>query len=92
MTAADAPRHSSVRYCGRDFTPADLHVIAQLAAALPSRAAISRTVCDVLSLVDPGRAAQGHDRGHQHALLVKYIYLYPQHRNWRQILTTPPSQ
>ena len=32
------------------------------------------------------------DRRHQHALPVKDIYLYPLHRRWRQILTTPPAQ
>ncbi len=32
------------------------------------------------------------DRRHQHALPVKDIYLYPLHRHWRQILTTPPAQ
>ncbi|MGH3238226.1 MAG: Druantia anti-phage system protein DruA, partial [Streptosporangiaceae bacterium] len=32
------------------------------------------------------------DRHHHHALPVKDIYLYPLHRHWRQILTTPPSQ
>ena len=30
------------------------------------------------------------DRRHDHALPVKDIYLYPLHRRWRQILTTPP--
>jgi Domain of unknown function (DUF4338) len=32
------------------------------------------------------------DRRHQHALPVKDIYLYPLHRHWRQILTTPPAR
>src|SRR6266851_3360322 len=32
------------------------------------------------------------DRRHEHALPDKDIYLYPLHRRWRQILTTPPSQ
>ena len=32
------------------------------------------------------------DRRHQHALPVKDIYLYPLHRRWRQILTTPPAR
>ena len=52
-----APRraapHGPARYCGRDFTPAELDVIAQLAATLPSRAAISRAVCDALGWVTP---------------------------------------
>jgi hypothetical protein len=32
------------------------------------------------------------DRHHDHALPIKDIYLYPLHRRWRQILTTPPTQ
>ena len=32
------------------------------------------------------------DRRHEHALPVKDIYLYPLHRHWRQVLTTPPVQ
>ena len=32
------------------------------------------------------------DRRHEHALPVKDIYLYPLHRRWQQILTTPPAQ
>jgi Domain of unknown function (DUF4338) len=48
VTGAGAARDGGVRYCGRDFTPADLDVIARLAAALPSRAAISRAVCEAL--------------------------------------------
>jgi len=48
------PRHTGpARYCGRDFTPAELDVIAQLAAALPSRAEISRAVCDALGWHTP---------------------------------------
>ena len=34
-----------------------------------------------------GRGKQ--DRTHQHALPIKDIYLYPLHRNYRRILTTP---
>ncbi len=41
--------HRPARYCGRDFTPAELDIIAQLADTLPSRAVISRAVCDALS-------------------------------------------
>lgn len=29
------------------------------------------------------------DRHHQHAVAVKEIYLYPLHRHWRRVLTTP---
>jgi Domain of unknown function (DUF4338) len=48
VTSAGPPRPGPARYCGRDFTPAELDAIAGLAAALPSRAAISRAVCDAL--------------------------------------------
>jgi Domain of unknown function (DUF4338) len=41
------------RYCGRDFTPAELEVIRGLAQALPTRAAISRAVCDALGWTAP---------------------------------------
>ena len=55
MTVPGTPRHTGPsRYCGRDFTPAELDVIARLAAALPSRADISRAVCDALGWHAPG--------------------------------------
>ena len=54
MTAPAVPcHHAPARYCGRDFTPAELAVIARLAATLPSRAAISRAVCDTLGWITP---------------------------------------
>jgi hypothetical protein len=54
MTAPGAPRHQHpARYCGRDFTPAELAVIAELTAALPTRAAISRAICDALGWTTP---------------------------------------
>ncbi|MGH3237880.1 MAG: Druantia anti-phage system protein DruA [Streptosporangiaceae bacterium] len=54
MTEPAAPsRHAPARYCGRDFTPAELEEIRCLAAALPTRAAISRTVCDALGWHTP---------------------------------------
>lgn len=54
MTAAGTPRHQDpARYCGRDFTPAELAVISQLAATLPTRAEISRAVCDALGWHTP---------------------------------------
>jgi uncharacterized protein DUF4338 len=40
-------------YCGRAFTPADLHVIGELAAVLPTRRAIADAVCDALGWVTP---------------------------------------
>jgi len=52
MSMPGTPRHPA-RYCGRDFTPAELAVIAELAATLPSRAAISRAVCDALGWITP---------------------------------------
>jgi len=54
-TAAGTPRHQDpARYCGRDFSPAELAVIAELAGTLPSRAEISRAVCDALGWHAPG--------------------------------------
>jgi hypothetical protein len=54
MTGTAAPRHQDpARYCGRDFTPAELAVIAELTATLPSRAVISRAVCDALGWITP---------------------------------------
>jgi uncharacterized protein DUF4338 len=41
-------RTGSVRYCGRVFTPADLQLIASLAATLPTRAGIAEAVCQAL--------------------------------------------
>ena len=38
----------AVRYCGRDFTPADLKLIATLAATLPTRAQIAEATCQAL--------------------------------------------
>jgi len=56
MTASAAPRRPyPARYCGRDFTPAELDIIAQLAATLPTRRAIADAVCDAL----PWRRADG---------------------------------
>jgi len=41
-------REAAVRYCGREFTQADLKAIRALAAALPTRRAIADAVCDAL--------------------------------------------
>jgi Druantia protein DruA len=41
------------RYCGRDFTAAEMRVIADLAAALPTRNAIADAVCDTLAWLRP---------------------------------------
>lgn len=38
-----------VRYCGRDFTQADLDTIRALAATLPTRRAIADALCDALA-------------------------------------------
>ncbi len=55
MTGTGTPRYQDpARYCGRDFTPAELAVIAGLAGRLPSRAEISRAVCDALGWHAPG--------------------------------------
>ena len=48
MTADGAPPPSPARYCGRDFTPAELEEIRSLAASLPTRRAIAGAVCDAL--------------------------------------------
>jgi len=56
VTAAGTPRRQDpARYCGRDFTPADLDIIRGLAATLPTRRAIADAVCDAL----PWRRADG---------------------------------
>ena len=46
-------RTAGVTYCGRAFTPAELDVVSPLAAALPTRSAISRAVCDELGWITP---------------------------------------
>jgi len=43
-----AHREGAVRYCGREFTPAELQLIGRLAATLPTRRAIADAVCDAL--------------------------------------------
>ncbi len=48
MTADGAPPQSPARYCGRDFTPAELEEIRSLTASLPTRRAIADAVCDAL--------------------------------------------
>ncbi len=48
MTADGAPSQNPARYCGRDFTPAELEEIRSLAASLPTRRAIADAVCDAL--------------------------------------------
>jgi hypothetical protein len=113
VTVTGTPGQYPARYCGRDFTPAELLEIRSLAATLPTRRAIADAICDALGWHAPGgrrkdmtarvalgrMAADGQTRGrgkldrrHEHALPIKDIYLYPLHRRWRQILTTPPAQ
>jgi Domain of unknown function (DUF4338) len=49
VTATGTPRcQDPARYCGRDFTPAELDLIRELAATLPTRRAIADAVCDAL--------------------------------------------
>jgi len=43
-----AHRDGAVRYCGRQFTPAELQLVGRLAATLPTRRAIADAVCDAL--------------------------------------------
>jgi hypothetical protein len=40
--------HTAVRYCGREFTPADLDVVRALAASLPTRARIAEAAAAAL--------------------------------------------
>jgi hypothetical protein len=47
-----------VRYCGRDFGPADIEVITGLAATLPTRAAIAEATCQALDWRRPDGAAR----------------------------------
>jgi uncharacterized protein DUF4338 len=55
--AGHGPGDTAATYCGRPFTPAELDLIRGLAAALPTRMAISRAVCDALGWHTPaGRA------------------------------------
>src|SRR5574342_310761 len=45
------PQTVVARYCGRDFTAGEMRVVADLAAALPTRKAIADAVCDTLALL-----------------------------------------
>ena len=47
------PHTVVARYCGRDFTAAEMRVIAELAAMLPTRRAIADAVCDTLAWLHP---------------------------------------
>lgn len=49
---------TTVRYCGRDFTSAELTVIAELTATLPNRAQIAAAVCAQLGWRRPDGAAK----------------------------------
>jgi len=46
------------RYCGRDFSPADIEAITGLAAALPTRAAIAEATCQALDWRRPDGATR----------------------------------
>jgi len=46
------------RYCGRDFTPADLEIITALAATLPTRAQIAEATCQALNWRRPDGATK----------------------------------
>jgi hypothetical protein len=52
------PGTGPVRYCGRDFSPADIAVITGLAATLPTRAAIAEAACQVLDWRRPDGQAR----------------------------------
>lgn len=47
------PDAGGVRYCGREFSPADMNAIGELAASLPTRRAIADAVCDALDWTRP---------------------------------------
>lgn len=55
MMANPAGTAATARYCGRDFTPAELETIRRLAGApeCPTRAALSRAVCAALDWRTP---------------------------------------
>ncbi|MGH3610098.1 MAG: Druantia anti-phage system protein DruA, partial [Pseudonocardiaceae bacterium] len=65
-----------VRYCGRQFSTADLDTITALAGALPTRRAIADAVCDALDWTRPdGRrkdmsARLALNRMHEHGLIT----------------------
>ena len=69
------PASGPVRYCGREFTGADLDTIRALAATLPTRRAIADAACDALGWHRPdgrrkdmsARVALG--RMHEHGLI-----------------------
>ena len=62
MTVTGTPGQYPARYCGRDFTLAELEEIRSLAATPPTRRAIADAILRRARLADPRRAAQGHDR------------------------------
>src|SRR5260370_325873 len=49
MTTPPHRDNHTVRYCGREFTPADLDVVRALAASLPTRARIAEAAAAALS-------------------------------------------
>jgi hypothetical protein len=57
MSAPPRPT-GGLRYCGRDFNPADLELIRTLAATLPTRAAIAEAICEALDWRRPDGAAK----------------------------------
>lgn len=82
MTVTGAPRQDPARYCGRDFTPAELTVIAELAATLPSRAEISRAVCDILGWHTPdGRRKDMTARVALNRMAADHLITLPAPRN-----------
>ena len=54
MTVTGTPGQYPARYCGRDFTLAELEEIRSLAATLPTRRAIADAICDALGWQTPG--------------------------------------
>jgi Domain of unknown function (DUF4338) len=57
VTAPPGP-DDPVRYCGRDFSPADIEAITGLAATLPTRASIAEATCQALDWRRPDGQAR----------------------------------
>ena len=58
MTVTGTPGQYPARYCGRDFTLAELEEIRSLAATLPTRRAIADAICDALGWQTPAGGAR----------------------------------
>jgi len=59
--SAPPRRSGALRYCGRDFSPADLELISTLTTSLPTRAQIAGALCAALDWRRPD-GAKGDER------------------------------